>query len=345
MENKKGQGQIRSDKPLITIVVPVYNVAAYLSCCLCSIQKQSYRNLEILLVDDGSTDDSAKICQRYCDLDSRFQLVQQQNQGLGSARNTGLDLAKGSYICFVDADDYIHPDYVKILLENLISSHADLSVCQFRTFEGEAPIQYDEEKTEQKNELKILDQLELLNALLQEHSATTVVVWNKLTSVKWLKGFHFVNKWHEDQFMINEYVRRCRKAVFTSAVLYKYRKRPDSIMGAENRQDLRHLDDLEAYEQRIKYFYQPKYKAEWKDLFKIDLNHRINLYSSLYNKENAYKLRQLIYPRYVWGFWQYLKTGGLFYKGGHRRRLIVFLISPELYIRLRNCPVFIRNRQ
>ncbi len=327
----------KTTEPLITVAVSIYNTQEYLVPCLDSIRKQSFKNLEILLVDDGSTDDSVKICLEYCEKDPRFRLIRQENQGLGPARNTGLREAKGKYICFVDSDDYLHPDYVRILYENLINYKADLSICRFETFHGEIPIQDDTTIGEVKNEVHLLDQLGLLKALLKDDSAasaTIVVAWNKLVRVNWLKGFRFENKWHEDQFMINEYIKRCKKAVVTSAKLYKYRARPDSIMGEKNLKDLRHLDDIEAREQRIRYFYRPKYKPIWKDLFFTDLKYKIIWYRLLYTKENAKLLKKRIYPSYVWGLRQYLLAGGLNRKNGDSRHLslYLFLLSPEMYM-------------
>ncbi len=336
----------RRERSLITVVVPVYNVDTYLRCCLSSIQEQSYQNLEILLIDDGSTDDSPRICQEYCEQDPRFRLIRQKNQGLGPARNTGLDQAKGSYICFVDADDYLHPDYVRILYENLTGCHADFSVCRFETFEGEVPEDLIGEAGKQKNEYKVLDQLGLLNDLLKgdrDERITTMAAWNKLVSVDWLKGFRFVNKWHEDQFMINEYIRRCRKAVFTTAVLYEYRKRPDSITGRENDQDLRHLDDLEAHEQRIWYFYRPKYRAIWGDLFREDLRNKISWYVCLYNDKNARSLKKRIHPSYAWSFRQYLLTGRLFKVDRRNLHFLIFMLSPGLYMFFKKLFKILRN--
>ncbi len=333
MKEKAKETENRKENPLITVVVPVYNVSACLRCCLSSIQGQSYQNLEILLINDGSTDDSPKICQDYCDQDPRFQLISQENQGLGSARNTGLSRAKGDCICFVDSDDWLHPNYVRILYENLITYKADLSICRFTSFEEEVPPT--KETGAFESAVQILDQMDLLNALLKDDPVNTMVAWNKLMRVSWLKGFHFENRWHEDQFMINEYVRRCRKAVVTTAVLYGYRKRPDSIMGTAHAKDLRHLDDLDAHKQRIYYFYRPRYRDAWKDLFLADLKNKTACYEKLYTKENARFLKKQIWPAYAWGFRQYLLAGGLFRKDGQGLRLSLFLISPRLYVLLK----------
>ena len=116
---------------MISIIVPVYNVEKYLSRCLDSILVQTYRDFELILVDDGSTDRSGAICDEYASRDERIKLIRQSNQGLSVARNVGLDAARGDYIGFVDSDDYIHPETYQILLDALLKYDADLSVCGF----------------------------------------------------------------------------------------------------------------------------------------------------------------------------------------------------------------------
>lgn len=117
--------------PLISVIVPVYNVAAYLPRCVDSILAQSYANLQIILVDDGSSDDSGKICEEYAKKDTRIQVIHQKNGGLSSARNAGLDASKGQYIGFVDSDDWIEPEmYAKMLA--LMECNAAQLVCAGR---------------------------------------------------------------------------------------------------------------------------------------------------------------------------------------------------------------------
>ena len=121
---------------LVSIIVPVYNVQKYLSKCLDSILRQTHKNLEIILIDDGSTDDSAKIIDFYAKQDSRIIVRHNSNQGVSSARNCGIDIATGEYICFSDADDYLMEDYVEYLLDMAVSNRADVALTKdmFTTF-------------------------------------------------------------------------------------------------------------------------------------------------------------------------------------------------------------------
>ena len=120
----------------VSIVVPVYNVEKYLPKCIDSIRSQTYENLEIILVDDGSSDNSGAIANQYVKLDKRIRVVHKKNEKVSAARNTGIDMATGEYICFADADDYLMPDYVEYLLELAIKHNADvaMSVDMFTTF-------------------------------------------------------------------------------------------------------------------------------------------------------------------------------------------------------------------
>ena len=117
------------DKDKISVIVPVYNVEKYLSKCIDSILSQTYKNLEIILVDDGSPDSSPKICDKYKERDNRIKVIHKKNGGLASARNAGMDIATGKYIGFVDSDDMIAEDMYEVLLENMIKSNAEIAVC------------------------------------------------------------------------------------------------------------------------------------------------------------------------------------------------------------------------
>lgn len=118
-------------QPLITVIVPVYNVEKYLRRCLDSIIRQTYQNLEILCIDDGSIDNSGEICEQYAARDARIKVIHQENQGLSTARNRGLDTATGEYIAFVDSDDYIAADVLEQLYQSAVSSDATCVICGY----------------------------------------------------------------------------------------------------------------------------------------------------------------------------------------------------------------------
>lgn len=135
---------------LITVMIPLYNVGEYLPKCIESVLAQTYTNLEIILVDDGSTDDSVRICDEYAAKDSRIQVVHKKNEGQSVARNLCIDMAKGEYLIFVDSDDFVTPDYIEVLYNLIKKYNCKLSVSVLQTFqEGKEPVisnyKYEEE--------------------------------------------------------------------------------------------------------------------------------------------------------------------------------------------------------
>ena len=127
-------------EPLITVIVPVYNVEKYINRCIESIINQTYKNLEILFVDDGTPDNSAKICQDYADKDSRITVLHKKNGGLSDARNFALDVMKGEFVTFIDSDDYVSIYYIENLYNSLSKDNADMSISWFENvFEDNLP--------------------------------------------------------------------------------------------------------------------------------------------------------------------------------------------------------------
>ena len=116
-------------KDLVSVIIPVYNVKEYLKTCLDSVRKQSYDNLQIILVNDGSTDGSDLICDETSKNDERIVVIHGANTGLSKARNTGLDVATGKFVCFLDSDDWLDSDYIEKLLSLAETHNADISVC------------------------------------------------------------------------------------------------------------------------------------------------------------------------------------------------------------------------
>lgn len=283
---------------LISVIIPVYNVEKYLSECLLSLKNQTYRNIEIIMVNDGSTDKSANICREFCDRDSRFILVEQKNQGLGAARNAGIDCAAGKYLCFVDSDDLVHKDYIMIMYKNLMTFGADISMCGYIKFnDGEekylsdvsenAPFIYNREQ--------LIDDLATTGP--NNRCEPIVIACNKLICAEFFKHIRFPNKLHEDEFLAHEYILGGYKIVRTDKALYFYRQRAMSITGNNHANDFRHFDIVDAMESRLKAFS----KEDGETFKKILLSFFENLaivYLLHSNKSN--KLRSIfrVYPAY-----------------------------------------------
>ena len=160
----------------ISVIVPVYNVEKYLEKCIDSILSQTFKNFEIILVDDGSTDSCGIICDEYERLDNRVKVIHKINGGLSSARNSGLEIASGEYVAFVDSDDWIDKNMYQELYNEAKKNNADIVQCKFIKAKDENVSIYNNEF----NEVEVIGNLDALCNLYNERCIETVVTWNKL---------------------------------------------------------------------------------------------------------------------------------------------------------------------
>lgn len=230
---------------LISIIVPVYNVEKYINDCVKSILGQTYRELEIILVDDGSTDASGVFCDEWAKIDSRIVVIHKENGGLSDARNAGLNRANGDWIMFVDSDDYIHPDTVKLSLETAQRNQSDLVTFGY--------VEVDESCDDMQAEVGHVNEVvytgdQLLRAFTKQDTGY-VMAWNKLyRKTIWEKLRFPIGKIHEDEFVIVDVLQRATNATVIDAELYFYRQRQGSIMANRNLKS--EYDALEAFELR-----------------------------------------------------------------------------------------------
>lgn len=202
----------------ISVIVPVYNCKAYLPACIDSILNQTYNNLQIVLVDDGSTDGSSKICDDYEKQDSRVCSLHQRNQGVSSARNHGLQIATGELVSFVDSDDTLEPDMYELLVRTMQDHRADISHCGFnRVEDGVALPIYDTRQT-------VLQTSEEAIRCLLMGRLFTGSLWNKLFRKKLLDGISFCEelKINEDILFNFEAFKRAKQIVFSDYAKYNY---------------------------------------------------------------------------------------------------------------------------
>lgn len=283
---------------LISVIVPVYNVEKYLSECLLSLKNQTYKNIEIIMVNDGSTDGSANICREFCDCDNRFSLIEQANQGLGAARNAGIDRAAGKYLCFVDSDDLVHEDYIMIMYQNLIAYGADISMCGYIKFddeEGGCPKDSGDNSPYIYNRAQLIDDLATTGP--DNRSEPLVIVCDKLISADFFKHVRFPNKLHEDEFIAHEYILGGYKIVRTDKALYFYRQRSMSITGKNGADNFRHFDIVDAMDLRLKAFVNEDDETFKKILLSVFENLTI-VYLLHSNKNNKLKSVFKVYPVY-----------------------------------------------
>ena len=229
---------------LVSIIVPIYKVEQYLRRCLDSIINQTYTNLEIILVDDGSPDNCPQICDEYAAKDKRIVVIHKENGGLSDARNVGLDISKGEYISFVDSDDWVSLDYINELYSSLIKVHADIAIINHKHV---TDILINE--NERKHPLKIFLKQQALFKLIVKQYQPFVTSWGKLYRKELFKNIRFpVGKCHEDEFTSHLLINAASKVVYLNRILYFYYQRPNSITKGSHILDL-----IEAFENRLKF--------------------------------------------------------------------------------------------
>ena len=232
------------NKPEISVIVPVYRVEAYLRQCVDSIRKQTFQQLEIILVDDGSPDACPALCDELAQEDARIRVIHRENGGLSAARNTGLDAAEGDYVAFVDSDDFLAPEMYETLYRELTQKNADAAVCSYRevTEQGTPGIH------EKAGEMQAgeMSGLEYVYALASHGTGPYVSAVNKLyrkalfASTRYPEG-----KLHEDMLIFVPLFSSCRKVVICPQKLYFYRKRQESI--TTSRATTANLADVEGH--------------------------------------------------------------------------------------------------
>ena len=237
-------------KPLLSIIVPVYNVEKYIERCIKSILNQSFTNFELILVDDGSPDNCGKICDEYKKKDSRIKVIHKKNGGLSDARNAGLNIATGKYIGFVDSDDIIHPQMYEKLYNCINKYNSDIVQCKFKKFKKIEDIEkslnrHNESVEEYTNKEAIIDMI--------DNNKINVNTWNKLYKRELFENERFPKgKIHEDEFLTYKLIYKSNKVAYINEELYYYYQNDNGIMNGSNL--LKWLDRIEALEERSNFF-------------------------------------------------------------------------------------------
>ncbi|MBQ9135756.1 MAG: glycosyltransferase [Lachnospiraceae bacterium] len=216
---------------LISVIVPVYNIEKYIARCIESLINQTYKDLEIILVDDGSTNSAGEICDEYAKKDARIKVIHRINGGLSTARNTGIAAATGEYIAFVDGDDWVEDTMYEEMAELAKEQQADLVVCRYRCI-------YKNHQTDgSTGRVTVFEKpLSMLKQYLKEDEAFLIqhAAWNKLYHRNLLGDERFPEgKWYEDVVFSAKILSRIRKGIYLDHALYNYVcEREDSIMNA-----------------------------------------------------------------------------------------------------------------
>lgn len=304
---------------LISIIVPVYNCEQFLHRCLDSICNQTYSNLQVILVNDGSVDNSESVCKKYIELDSRFELISIKNLGSSGARNIGLKNVKGKYISFIDSDDFVSSDYIELLYNNLINYSADISVCDNIYFENKISI---DRCT--KNIIEIYESKKgVENILLKiyKNELAFIVPWGKLYKTNLFDGILFPEgKCFDDQATIYKTYLRSSKIVYSKVQAYYYYKNMNSISNTvylKNPQDF-----FPIFEERLKLFQKLSFKKAYKQTLIAYFYHLLNFCKNFNDKSKIFKMKQIAKKIIIKNV--SIKT---------KIKLICFLINPNFVIR------------
>ncbi len=305
-------------EPTISVIVPIYNVEAYLDKCIRSIIDQSYKNLEIILVDDGSPDNCPHICDSWALQDQRIKVVHKENSGLSDARNAGLDIASGELIAFVDSDDWIKPEMFQRMMDAINEENADICACNIISV-------YPDREVKWGGKSNIVGDSETMLDLLYSDSRFPTSSCNKMYRKFLWNNIRFpVGKLCEDAFTTYLLIDKADRIVQITDALYYYRIRSESIMTASFSN--RSMDEEEAWRKNYE-FIKVNYPGLYRKAYTFYLQsvnvliHRIGQQQrSEFNKEYEY-LKRII-------------RNNLFY--------ILFLSTASLKYRIKFCLDYLR---
>ena len=310
----------------ISVIVPVYNVEQYLERCVDSIINQTYTNLEIILVNDGSTDNSGKLCDELAKKDERIRVIHKENGGLSDARNRGIDESESDLVGFIDSDDYIDSDMYEVLLKNLNDTDADLSMCALYDVYNNTP----EAQVTNKETWKLSSEQAI--KMVMEAKILSVTAVNKLYRKSLFSDLKFeAGKIAEDAFIMIKLLDKCEKIVATNEKKYYYVHRENSI--TTQKFSTKFLNVIEAYEQNSNIILEkyPKLKdvaqtrMNWAYFYVLD---RLLLDDNYNDKELENKLIS-----YLKNHRKDILNDPLFTKG-RKIGFIALLLSRNLYRKL-----------
>lgn len=303
---------------LITIIINVYNGEKFIKKCLDSVVNQTYKNLEILIINDGSTDKTLDICKSYGD--KRIKIITTDNQGLALSRNTGIDNAKGEYLYFIDADDYIEKDTIEYLYKLIKKYKSDISTCKHL-----AVYNYDNKVIQGKEKIEKINCKEMLKKMFLRQD-NTISIWNKLVKKDLFENLRFEKRIINDVAYTHKLIIRTNNIVCSNQIKYYYLKNKQSVCSTKYENLDRTMDLYKASIERYEYI-----KEKYPDL--IENNYVIlELITRLYlrknpdiinylNKQGAKKLYRKLFS------FKLLKCK---VKYKQKLKLILFWISPRL---------------
>ena len=306
-------------KEMISVIVPIYNVEKYLKKCIESLLNQTYNNYEIILIDDGSTDNSSKICDMYSN-NKKIRIIHKRNGGLSSARNYGINIARGKYISFVDSDDFVESDFLESLYYGLTNSGKSISACGvFRYYSKNIIKPYTIEK------ISLTINKEDAHKYAYIIGYYDVSMWNKLFDRKLFEDIRFpINRKSEDVFILYKLIEKSNGIYYNSNPKYYYRKRPNSISSSNEI----NYDIIDATNEARDYYIKNNYK----EALLYSTRYLLFAYIGIYNiylckKKNCFNERENIRKKAL-----YLKKMINYKYLRFQRRIQLFLFLKCKYI-------------
>lgn len=312
----------------ISVIVPVYKVEEYLDRCINSILNQTFKKFELILVDDGSPDKCGLICDKYAQKDSRIKVIHKDNEGLSAARNSGIEIAKGEYIAFVDSDDYIDKRMYEELYNVAINNKSDIVICDYQKIYSNN--ESDNCKSVNTYKVENLSKTQALSRLYDADSSAYIVAWNKLYKKSLFDKLRYpIGRLYEDEFITYKLLYYSNNITYLPLKLYYYMQREGSITSSKKESKER-LDVIVAFKERLEFIYENDINYLGKEtaqkyiyyLFSIYYNIKDNYKDSsdkLYLLRKDYKKILHIVLRYIDCTWK------------EKIALIVFAVNPYLH--------------
>ena len=309
----------------ISIIIPVYNVENYIERCIDSLISQSYINLEIILVDDGSTDKSGEICDRYAVVDNRIKVIHIKNSGRGEARNIGLSQANGQYIGFVDSDDWVEKDLYKYMIENIEETKADISICAY---------------------YECLDDIKNKNMLYENSFVCTgkaalhytmsnvigvywfnIAIWNKLYKKAVVENIRFTGREYEDIMYNAEVIYGARNVSYINKCLYNYRLSRTGSIITEGFQRKTIEFEMKYKEERVEFFKRNNEVKLARDAEAVVIHDKLLYYAFM-------SLSKDDYSEYIRKYKEDLRKCGFIADTKTNIALLIFKCFPQLWIKI-----------
>ena len=320
-----------SNGELVSIIVPVYNAEQYIGRCISCVLDQTYRNIELILVDDGSSDKSAYIIDEESGKDKRIVVIHKSNGGASDARNMGLSMCRGSYICFVDADDIIDPEYVMTMLSIAKEYDCDIVQCDYKKVNNRDII-----FTRGDNKISVVSSTDMLNRIYSKSNVDTIVLWNKLFKKSVIADIRFpVGIMFEDEVFCPRVIYNASRIAITNSTLYYYYHNNNSVMNMEYSK--KKLDIFTALKLRMDFYC----KCGLKDLYEKDLYKYMNkLLQNIYLvKKSQIADKSSIKRRLIGDYWgKYRESLSVSWPLRRKIALLVWGIFPGSYSFFRKVP-------